>query len=253
MNGKTEKVWFSAGHHYRITWRSEVFGVSVAPDYQAAVLCVRYGSTDEHWAFAGARRPFKTMRGAIEACEANERIWNAFIALGGEPGRRTTKLADLVERSKIGNKPTVNVMLRALPKWAQKDADPNLLRMLFAPARRGRQEDDDECNDQPDPSQTSSPTEQGSSDTPGPSSTSSSSIAQEGGPASTAAAEEKSTSPPASTKSVASGKRASAVKAGESGREKSSKRLTTLSSKTSGRKGVGTTRTTKRTAKRSKS
>jgi hypothetical protein len=37
--------------------------------------------TREIWDFAGARKPYKTLAKAQQACELNERIWNAVIAL----------------------------------------------------------------------------------------------------------------------------------------------------------------------------
>lgn len=153
----TTKTWMDPERRYRITWRNEVCGVSIEPAYQACVLCVRSNTQRDqtYWDFAGPRRPFKTMKAAVAACDANEKVWNAFIELGHEPGRRVTKLHALMDRAKVGTKPLVNPMLSAIPKWALKDADAGLLRIMFAPVK-GFSDEDDECND-PAPSDSTEP------------------------------------------------------------------------------------------------
>ena len=252
MNQKTERAWFSEGHHYRITWRSEVFAVAVKPAYTACVLCVRSNENrDEmYWDFAGPRRPFKTMKAAVAACEHNEAIWNAFIALGREPGRRSSKLATLLEMSKVGNKPTVGVMLHALPKWVFKTADAGLLRMLFAPVKGVEEECDTNPSDPSDPLQASDNTAPKSSAEWEPSSSISSIPIQTHGRASVARVADESTSRPACTKSEGTTSNAPAVKEPGSAPEKSSSRPTGKSSKTTSRKSVGSKPSRKRVAKR---
>ncbi len=142
----TYKEFWDTGRNYRITWCREYGGVRIQGHYQACLKVVRSFDDREVWIdFAGARRPYKTLKAAIAACENNERLWKAFIDLGQSTGRREARLEKLIHQSRVGNKPTVNVMLKNLPVWVIPEADPKLLRMLF-PVGKKLKETDDECN-----------------------------------------------------------------------------------------------------------
>lgn len=103
---------------YRITKTVEVSGVSVPARYYACVRCQRPGF--EWWEFAHHRRPYKTFKAAVAACEFNHKIWSAFVQLSHASGSRTNRLATLKAR----------LSLQAVPVWVTKVAEPCYLLTL---------------------------------------------------------------------------------------------------------------------------
>jgi hypothetical protein len=153
---KTYRVWHSAGGHpidgqYRIIWRNEVMGVRVRAGYHATVLS-RNGQGQEFWSFATARRPFKTFKLAVEACEKNFRLWQAFIAITDTDRKgRADRVRALDAKAVIGSGAAAHKVMSVLPVWVQAKAEPFLIRLLFPVGRRLAE--DDEC-DASDPSDT---------------------------------------------------------------------------------------------------
>jgi len=118
---RTYREWHDKeGLGYRITWSTQVAGVSVIPHYYA---CVRSERSDgfQWWTFCQHRRPYKTLKAAVKACEFNRRICAAFVELSRASGKRTDRLAKLEAQGCIGG----GNVLAAIPVWALKAADPS--------------------------------------------------------------------------------------------------------------------------------
>jgi hypothetical protein len=154
---KLHKMWMDPGKRYRITWNRQYMGITISPLFQACVRCVEGPrDTRESWDFAGARKPYKTLAKAQQACELNERIWNAVIALNDEK-HFMRRLDALKARSVAGTGLLKRSMLRGLPKWVAKVCNPRLLEYLFpsAPLTRSEREDNEEerneCTGTPEP------------------------------------------------------------------------------------------------------
>ncbi len=116
---KTYKEWYSDCKQYRISWRSEVFDVSVAPGYHA---CVRSG---KGWGFAQRRGLYRTLKAAKDACEMNWKLWNAFLLIEGRA--KVSQVRDLVARAMIGRGNQAYSGMSDLPVWVEKKANPRLL------------------------------------------------------------------------------------------------------------------------------
>jgi hypothetical protein len=155
---KTFRVWHSDDDgDYRITWRSEVMGVRVRPGYHATVLSTnRLGH--EFWSFCTARRPFKTFELAVEACEKNQRLWEAFCKIAEtERKGRADRVRALDAKAKIGSGAAAHKVMSVLPVWVGAKAEPFLIRLLFPVGRRLAEDGDDECESSNDQSNLTSP------------------------------------------------------------------------------------------------
>jgi hypothetical protein len=119
---KTYKEWYSDCEQYRISWRSEVFDVSVAPGYHA---CVRSG---EGWGFAQRRGLYRTLKAAKDACEMNWKLWNKFLSIEGRG--KVTQVRNLMARAMIGRGNQAYSGMSDLPVWVKKKASPRLLEVL---------------------------------------------------------------------------------------------------------------------------
>ena len=154
---KLHRMWMDLGKRYRITWNREYMGITIAPHFHACVRCfLAPRDPREIWDFVGARKPYKTLAKAQQACELNERIWNAVIALNDEK-HFMRRLDALKTRSIAGTGLLKRSMLRGLPKWVAKVCNPRLLEYLFPsePLTRGEREDNEEerkeCPETPEP------------------------------------------------------------------------------------------------------
>lgn len=251
VKGKLKQNWkegYDSTGQYRITWRNEVFGIAVDPAYYACVWCKAGGyDADGHiWNFAAHRRPYKTFKAAVEACELNQRLWNKFIDLGRAPGRRAEPLKELRLRSVVGNKPTAGVILASCPVWVIKDADRKLLEMLF-PRPKQKFDEDDECEDSsPDTAVPNSTThsEPWKPSEPVSSPVQSDFSTKTDGPASPVMAEAEPSTPVAKRpKARTSSKRAKPVPAAEPAPKRRSKSSTTRTAKTTKKTRPATTAT----------
>jgi len=119
---KTYREWYSDCKEYRISWRSEVFDVTVAPGYHA---CVRSG---EGWGFAQRRGLYRTLKAAKDACEMNWKLWNAFLIIEGRD--KVTQMRNLIARAMIGKGNQAYSGMADLPVWVAKKASPRLLEII---------------------------------------------------------------------------------------------------------------------------
>lgn len=130
VNQRDQKVWFSEGHHYRITWVRKVFGVEVTPHYHVCVYAMRPDGK-KYWDFAGRRGPYKKLSTAIEAAEKHEKVWrNALSIIVGDRKGRNDRLRNLDWKSRPGEKPTKGRLLGSVPVWVKKES-PDLLRAIM--------------------------------------------------------------------------------------------------------------------------
>lgn len=116
------KEWVSDCGFFRITL-FEQYGYRY---YHASVKVERADGIAEpqfRWELAYRRGPYKTFKKAVEGCEKNKRLWDAFVKLSHSPGRRDSKLIELKVRAPY--------VFFTLPLWVRKEADPALIRMLF--------------------------------------------------------------------------------------------------------------------------
>ena len=116
-SAKTYKEWHSECGQYRITWRSQVFGIEVPPRYYACVRCVR-SPLDllEYWGFAQCRRPYKAFKAVVKACEENEKLWQQFLAMEGRD--KIAQVKDLKARATVGSGEGAYCTMNELPVWA---------------------------------------------------------------------------------------------------------------------------------------
>jgi hypothetical protein len=145
---KTYKEWYSDCKQYRISWRSEIYGVAVTPGFFACVRAVRdpYGR-EEYWGFASRRGLYRTLKAAQRACALNLKLWNAFLAIEGRA--KVTQVRNLVARSMIGKKESAYSGMSDLPLWVCEKATPRLLDIIQP---RGKViEEDDGCGSLSDP------------------------------------------------------------------------------------------------------
>ncbi len=119
---KTYKEWYSDCDQYRISWRSEVFDVTVAPGYHA---CVRSG---KGWGFARRRGLYRTIKAAKDACETNWKLWNKFLSIEGRD--KVTQVRDLISRSVVGKGQQAHSGMSDLPVWVGRKSSPRLLEVL---------------------------------------------------------------------------------------------------------------------------
>jgi len=135
VNQKTCRLWFSA-EGYRITWRKEVFGVTVQPGFQACVRTIAPGYLEgdctEMWNFVNRdRRLYRTIKAAIADCEQHQRLWNQ--ATGCTGIRAIQEL--------FGHRPT------SIPKWVVTKLDRRVSAILLdtQPEYRGEVEEESEA------------------------------------------------------------------------------------------------------------
>jgi hypothetical protein len=150
-SAKTYKEWYDETRQYRISWRSEVFDVTVAPGFYACVRAVRdpYGR-EEYWGFASRRGLYKTLKAAQGACELSLKLWNAFLAIEGRA--KVTQVRNLVARSMIGKKESAYSGMSDLPLWVCEKATPRLLDILQPRGKiQEEEEEEDECPSLSDP------------------------------------------------------------------------------------------------------
>lgn len=119
---KTYKEWYSDCDQYRISWRSEVFDVTVTPGYHA---CVRSGGG---WGFARRRGLYRTLKAAKDACEMNWKLWNKFLSIEGRA--KVTQVRNLIARAMIGQGNQAYSGMSDLPVWVEKKANPRLLEII---------------------------------------------------------------------------------------------------------------------------
>jgi hypothetical protein len=213
-SSETYKEWVSDCGFFRITWINEY-------SYKHYQACVKVESTDGvhpfRWDFAYRRGPHKTFKKAVESCERNKRLWDAFVKLSHSTGRRDGKLLELKCRA-----PTV---FFSLPMWVRKEADPALIRMLYPCP--GSPSDHDESTEVSEPTSSADSSSSSASEPAEPTS----------GPASTVTPEADTTSPKTgmSSKGTSSrrGTSAKPAKAPAKARKKSSKASTKATSASS--------------------
>jgi hypothetical protein len=149
LDRRTAKMWISKCGHYRITWRAEVWGVKITPQYQCCVRTYRLplGTDDKMWNFAGRRGPYRKFNAAVEAAEKHERLWRYAIQVSEtERKGRNERLRVIEARARVGSGITLNRVMCSLPVWVRPLANQILLKRLF-PAFFGEPEQvDDECN-----------------------------------------------------------------------------------------------------------
>lgn len=132
---RISKLWLSENKQYRITWRSEVYGIALPPRFFACVRCVRrLDVLEDWWEFAGARRPYKTMKKAVEACERHEKAWTEIIALNPER-HFITKLLAIREKYLYET--------RSIPKFAVRAVRQAILEQFSDNPRCKNDQDDD--------------------------------------------------------------------------------------------------------------
>jgi hypothetical protein len=102
---------------YVITWTSQ-YGYT---HYHAMVRCEWKGEERLH--FACRMGPYKTFKKAVEGCETNRKLWDAFIVLSQQPGRRDGKYLELKARNPY--------VFMFMPKWVVPEADQHFVRMMF--------------------------------------------------------------------------------------------------------------------------
>lgn len=136
VNRKICRIWLSR-EGYRITWRKEVFGVSVPARFQACVRVLVPGNFEagytEMWDFVNnSRRLYKTMKAAVDDCERHARLWSRVVRC---TGIRTV-------RELFGREP------REVPKWASTVMDRRIFEMLMDTQPRGKKDyEDDEVTE----------------------------------------------------------------------------------------------------------
>jgi len=102
---------------YVITWTNQ-YGYK---HYHAMVKCEWRGEEKLH--FADRMGPYKTFNKAVEGCERNRKLWDAFIKLSQSPGRRDGKFLELKARAPY--------VFMFIPKWVVPEADGHFVRMMF--------------------------------------------------------------------------------------------------------------------------
>lgn len=132
VNRKVYRIWLSR-EGYRITWRKEVFGVSVPTRFQACVRTLVPGNFEagytEMWDFVNnSRRLYKTMKAAVADCERHARLWSRIV--------RCTGIRAV--RELFGREP------REVPKWASTVMDRRIFEMLMDTRPRRKSDEDEE-------------------------------------------------------------------------------------------------------------
>lgn len=136
---QTYREWRDESGQYRITWRSEVYGIPVTPAYYSTVLSTDRNMGRDFWSFCGAKRPYRTKNAAVEAAEKNQRLWQKAIQIAeGERKGRNDRLRALEVSSRIGSGGTGHKVMGTLPKWARH---PIVEAVLFANARRAAEDE----------------------------------------------------------------------------------------------------------------
>lgn len=142
IRGKTQKTykeWQSDCRQYRVCWRNEIPSQG-SSRYYAAVRCCRGDGGDssrEFWDFAAARRPYRTLNAAQEACRQNRRVWQQFIDLDDAPRKGRNEMArQQIAHSIVGTGVTAGRILNSCPPvWAIPELATWLLQ-LVSPTRK---------------------------------------------------------------------------------------------------------------------
>lgn len=113
QNQKVRRTWLSP-EQYRITWRSEAFGIAVLPRYQATVR-IELPQGGEMWDHVAPQRLIKTLKAAKEAIEKHYRRWSRAINASGS--RALTEIFGTVP---IG-----------IPKWAKDKLNHRMTAILM--------------------------------------------------------------------------------------------------------------------------
>lgn len=175
---KTHRRWMDKSKDYQIQWINQ-YGYK---HFHALVRCI--WQNQEKWHFAERLGPYRTFKKAVEACEKNRKLWDAFIQLSQAPGRRDGKFLELKARAPY--------VFMFIPRWVWPEADKHFIRMMYPCA--GSLNDRDESSETSDTgssSNSSGPAPETSLKTP------------TSGPAVSAAAEGKSTRKKTETSSKA--------------------------------------------------
>lgn len=137
-----KKTWMTPDRQYRITYHDK-YGLR---HYHAVVLTERFdGNT--LWNFVGRRGPYKTFKKAVESCERNKKLWDAFVALSHSDGGKQRRFESLSGRA--------GQIFWSIPVWVRKAAHPSLFELLCPTKDSSGQDDHTEA------SETSSPAEPG--------------------------------------------------------------------------------------------
>lgn len=75
------------------------------------------------WVFTERQGPYRTQQAAMKAALRHKRAWTKFVRLSHKKGKRIGRLAKLNQRYRQ--------VLKRLPIWAMKEADPSLLKLQF--------------------------------------------------------------------------------------------------------------------------
>ncbi len=128
-SAKTYKEWHSDCGQYRITWRSQVSGVEVAPRYFACVRCVRSPlDLKEYWGFALRRGPYKAFKACVKACGDNEKLWQQFLVMEGRD--KVAQVNNLKARAMVGSGTSAYCAMHEFPVWAILQMTPRHLTLL---------------------------------------------------------------------------------------------------------------------------
>jgi hypothetical protein len=146
---KTYREWWSDCGEYRITWRSEVFGVEVDPGFYACVRCVvSHRDQTEYWGFANRRGLNRTLKAAIKSCEDSKKVWERFLRITGRA--KVTQFRRLKVDTLVGKGKNRYSAMTDIPLWVVQEADQRLLNILAPEGRlketdpEGEQEFDDD-------------------------------------------------------------------------------------------------------------
>ncbi len=145
---KTYREWWSDCGNYRITWRSEVSGVTVDPGYYACVRCVVSDKDPtEYWGFAHRRGLNRTLKAAQKSCEDGRKVWERFLRIKGRA--KVTQFRRLKADTVIGKGKSRYSALTDIPLWVLEEAGERLIKIICPEGRlketdpEGEQEFDD--------------------------------------------------------------------------------------------------------------
>ena len=128
-SAQTYKEWHSNCGQYRITWRSQVWGIEVTPRYFACVRCVRSPlDPAEYWGFAARRGTYKSFKAVVKACVENEKLWQQFLAMEGRD--KVAQVNNLKAQAMVGSGNGAYCAMNELPVWAILQMTPRHLDLL---------------------------------------------------------------------------------------------------------------------------
>lgn len=125
---KHYKEWYDESKQYRVSWRDEVFGVTVTSGFFACVRCSRDGDGGVYWGFVGRRGLYRTLTAAMDACDKNRRIWDKFLAI--DSGAKVRQVKELREHAIFGSGKSSYSMMAELPVWMVTQAPVRLMEIL---------------------------------------------------------------------------------------------------------------------------